>query len=299
MKLIRFGEKGAEKPGIILDGEMFDVSSLAADYDERFFENNGLEKLRSAIEQKASALPEIPPGSRLGCPVARPSKIVCTGLNYREHAQEMVQKLPTEPVIFLKATSAITGPFDPIVIPKNSTKTDWEVELAVVISRRCSYVPETEAIDYVAGFMVHNDISEREFQLERHGTWDKGKGCDTFAPLGPWLVTCEEIKDFNNLKLWLRLNGRLMQEASTSSMIFKIPYIISYISHFMTLLPGDIISTGSPAGVGKGQDPPFYLKAGDIVELGIEGLGTARQEVKDYSPEKNDTVSGRAARPRS
>jgi 2-keto-4-pentenoate hydratase/2-oxohepta-3-ene-1,7-dioic acid hydratase in catechol pathway len=195
----------------------------------------------------------------------------------------MTQDLPAEPVIFLKATSAITGPFDDIIIPKNSSKTDWEVELAVVISKRCSYVHENVAMSHVAGFMVHNDVSERAFQLERNGTWVKGKGCDSFAPLGPYLVTANEVPDVHNLRLWLKLNGVTMQNASTASMIFKIPFIISYISHFMTLLPGDIVSTGSPSGVGKGQNPPFFLKHGDVVELGIEGLGESRQKLVSYT----------------
>jgi 2-keto-4-pentenoate hydratase/2-oxohepta-3-ene-1,7-dioic acid hydratase in catechol pathway len=195
----------------------------------------------------------------------------------------MIQELPTEPVIFLKASSALSGPFDDIIIPRDSKKTDWEIELAIVIGKRCSYITEEDAESAIAGFMVHNDVSERAFQLERNGTWGKGKGCDTFAPMGPYMVTADEIDDYNNLRLWLKLNGKLMQNANTSSMIFKIPFIISYISQFMSLLPGDIISTGSPSGVGKGQNPPFFLKHGDIIELGIDGLGTARQRVKNYS----------------
>ena len=209
-------------------------------------------------------------------------KIVCIGLNYSDHAREINATPPAEPVIFLKSTTALSGPCDDIVIPKNSTKTDWEVELGVVISKRASYVDEADAMDYVAGYVLHNDVSERAFQLERSGTWDKGKGCDTFAPIGPWLVTKDEIPDVHNLRLWLSVNGEMMQDGSTSNLIFNVPFVVSYVSQFMTLLPGDIISTGTPAGVGLGMNPQVYLKDGDVVELGIDGLGKARQEVVDY-----------------
>lgn len=283
MKLIRFGPAGKETPGIIINNKQYDTSGFTQDYDERFFDSGGVERLKQYVHENEGKLPTAPDNARLGCPVARPSKIICTGLNYAEHALEMTQPLPPEPVIFLKATTALAGPYDHIVIPKNSVKTDWEVELAVVIAKRASYVKEKDAMSHVAGFMLHNDVSEREFQLERNGTWDKGKGCDTFAPMGPFMATPDEIKDLNNLRLWLKLNGTLMQDANTSSMIFKVPFIISYISQFMTLLPGDIISTGSPSGVGKGQNPPFYLKPGDVVELSIDGLGTSRQVLKSYS----------------
>lgn len=279
MKLIRYGPAGKEKPGILIDNKGYDTSAVTRDYDEGFFESDGLNRLKHYLNTNPQ-LPEISKDLRLGCPVARPSKIVCTGLNYRDHALEMTQPLPTEPVLFLKSTTAINGPFDDIIIPKNSVKTDWEVELAIVIARKCSYVEEKDAMDYVAGFMLHNDVSEREFQLERNGTWIKGKGCDTFAPLGPYLVTPDEIEDINNLRLWLKLNGKIMQDSNTSSMIFKIPFIVAYISQFMTLLPGDIISTGSPSGVGKGQTPPFYLKHGDVIELGIDGLGQSKQTLR-------------------
>lgn len=282
MKLIRHGSIGNEKPGIFFEGKRYDTSSLAHEYNEEFFESGGLEKLQHYSLSEVARLPLIGDDVRIGCPVARPSKIICTGLNYADHALEMTQALPSEPVIFLKASTAIIGPYDDIAIPKNSVKTDWEVELALVIKKKCSYVDEAEAMDHVAGFMVHNDVSEREFQLERNGTWDKGKGCDTFAPMGPYLVTADEITDLNNLRLWLKLNGKIMQDANTSSMIFKVPFIISYISQFMTLLPGDIISTGSPSGVGQGQNPPFFLKHGDVVELGIDGLGSSRQRLKNY-----------------
>ena len=218
----------------------------------------------------------------LDSPIARPSKIVCIGLNYADHARETKAEPPPEPVIFLKSTTALSGPFDPIMIPKNSKKTDWEVELAVVIGKKASYVEEREALGHIAGYCLHNDVSEREFQIERSGTWDKGKGCDSFAPLGPFLATPDEIPDINNLRLWLTVNGRTMQDGTTANLIFKIPFLISYISRFMTLLPGDIISTGTPAGVGLGMNPPVYLAPGDIVELGIDGLGISRQELIAY-----------------
>ncbi|RYZ36210.1 MAG: FAA hydrolase family protein, partial [Sphingobacteriales bacterium] len=215
--------------------------------------------------------------------VARPSKIICIGLNYADHAKETGATPPSEPVLFFKATTALTGPYDPIVIPRDSVKTDWEVELAVVIGKEASYVEEADALKYVAGYCLHNDVSEREFQLERGGTWDKGKGCDTFAPIGPWMATTDEIKDVDNLRLWLKVNGKMMQDGNTSNFIFRIPFIISYVSRFMTLLPGDIISTGTPAGVGLGFNPPVYLKPGDVVELGIDGLGEASQTCVAYA----------------
>lgn len=284
MKLIRFGEAGKEKPGIVRDGINYDVSGFIKDYDEVFFANGGVPHLAWMAEQHKTMLPKVDPAVRLGCPVARPSKIVCIGLNYADHARETNATPPAEPVIFLKSTTAVTGPFDNIVIPKSSIKTDWEVELAMVIGKKASYVEENDALDYVAGYCLHNDVSEREFQLERSGTWDKGKGCDTFAPLGPFLATPDEINDVNNLRLWLSVNGKMMQDGNTSNFIFKIPFIISYTSRFMTLLPGDIISTGTPAGVGLGQKPePVYLKPGDVIELGIDGLGTSRQTAKAYS----------------
>ena len=214
--------------------------------------------------------------------MGRPSKIICIGLNYADHAKETGATPPPEPVIFMKATTALCGPFDDIIIPKNSVKTDWEVELAVVIGKRASYIDEAAAMEYVAGYCLHNDVSERAFQIERSGTWDKGKGCDTFAPLGPYLVTKDEISDLNNLRLWLTVNGKKMQDGSTANLIFKIPFLISYVSQFMTLLPGDIISTGTPAGVAMGMSPQPYLKPGDVIELGIDGLGQARQVMKAY-----------------
>jgi len=230
----------------------------------------------------AGKLPVVPEGTRLGPPVARPSKIVCIGLNYSKHAKETNAPIPKEPIIFFKSTTSYNGPNDPITIPKNSVKTDWEVELAFIMGKKASYVEVSEAMDYVAGYALHNDVSEREFQLERGGTWDKGKGCDTFAPIGPWLVTKDEIPDPHNLRLWLSLNGKMMQDSNTNDLIFNIPFLVSYISQFMTLLPGDIVSTGTPAGVGLGFNPNIFLKEGDVVELGIDGLGTSKQLCNDY-----------------
>jgi len=280
MKLIRFGEAGKEKTGVIINDKKYDTSAFGEDYGESFFENDGLTRLSYFLED--SLLPEITEDVRLGCPLGRPSKIVCIGLNYIDHARETNATPPTEPVIFMKSTTAITGPFDDIIIPKNSFKTDWEVELAVVIGKKASYVSEEDAMDYVAGYVLHNDVSEREFQIERGGTWDKGKGCDTFAPIGPFFATKDEIADPHNLRLWLKVNGKTMQDGNTSNFIFNIPHLISYTSQFMTLLPGDIISTGTPAGVALGMKPPVYLKAGDIIELGIDGLGEAKQTLVAY-----------------
>lgn len=281
MKLIRFGNTGAEKPGIIdSEGKRRDVSSAVNDFDEEFFGGDGINTLKSI---QVDEFPEVSNSVRLGPPVKRTSKIICIGLNYSDHAAESGMKLPEEPVIFFKATSAIVGPNDDLIIPKNSSKTDWEVELGVVIGKKASYVTEDKAMDHVAGYVLHNDYSEREFQLERSGQWVKGKSCDTFAPIGPFIATKEEIQDVDNLKLWLTLNGKEMQNGNTSNLVFKIPHLVSYLSNFMTLLPGDIISTGTPAGVGLGFDPPVYLKEGDVVELGIEGLGTSKQHVKKYS----------------
>lgn len=283
MKLIRFGEIGKEKPGIVLDGKHYDISEHVHDFDESFFETGGIEKLVTLLQEKENFFPEIESTIRLGSPIARPSKIVCIGLNYASHAKETNATPPTEPVIFMKSTTSLCGPFDDVMIPRDSVKTDWEVELAIIIGKRASYVEEAEAMDYVAGYCVHNDVSEREFQLERGGTWDKGKGCDTFAPMGPWMVTKDEVADPHNLRLWLSLNDKKLQDGNTSDFIFNIPHMVSYISRFMTLLPGDVISTGTPAGVGLGFDPPFYLKPGDVMELGIDGLGTAKQHVIAFS----------------
>ncbi|MDQ1143086.1 fumarylacetoacetate hydrolase family protein [Pedobacter agri] len=282
MKLIRFGEPGAEKPGIIVDGKYFDVSSLVTDYNEAFFGGDGLEKLKKDID--SADLPEVDQNVRLGAALARPSKIICVGLNYKDHAAETNAPIPAEPILFFKATSAIVGPNDDLIIPKNSKKTDWEVELAIVIGKKASYVSEENALDHIAGYVLHNDYSEREFQLERNGQWVKGKSCDTFAPIGPFVATQDEISDVHNLRLWLTVNGKTLQDGNTSNLIFNVPFMISYISQFMTLLPGDVITTGTPAGVGLGQKPePWYLKAGDVVELGIDGLGSSKQVVKAYS----------------
>jgi len=281
MKLIRFGEAGKEKPGVIINDIWFDVSEYISDYDEKFFESGGLVSLKTIISEKT--LKEISRDIRLGPPIARPSKIICIGLNYSDHATESKMQLPSEPVVFFKATTAIVGPNDDLVIPKNSKKTDWEVELAVVISKKASYVDEAVALNHVAGYLLHNDYSEREFQLERAGQWVKGKSCDTFAPLGPFLATPDEISDINDLRLWLTVNGTMMQDSNTKNLVFKIPHLISYLSQFMTLLPGDVISTGTPAGVGLGQKPePVYIKPGDVMELGIHGLGSSRQKAVAY-----------------
>lgn len=284
MKLIRFGTPQNEKPGVQLqDGTRLDVSAFGSDYDETFFGTEGIEKLSQWLEQHQDSCPVVARDVRLGAPLVRPSKIVCVGLNYAKHAEESGMAPPEEPVLFFKASSAITGPFDPIRIPKGSTKTDWEVELALVIGKKASYVSEKEALNHVAGYVLHNDVSERAFQLERSGQWVKGKSCDTFAPLGPFIATTDEIKDPNSLNLWLKLNGKLMQNSNTSDFIFNVQEVVSHISQFMTLLPGDIISTGTPFGVGLGLTPPRYLKEGDEVELGIEGLGISKQICKTYA----------------
>ena len=282
MKLLRFGKLESEKPGIQLDnGRRIDVSAFGEDFDENFFGSNGIQRLQKWLEHHQGECPQISDENRLGSPICRPSKIVCVGLNYAKHAQESGMEVPSEPVLFFKASSAIIGPFDEVILPKNSRKSDWEVELAVIIGAKASYVDEADAMDHVAGYVLHNDISEREYQLERLGQWVKGKSCDTFAPLGPFVATRDEIQDPHKLDLWLKLNGKTMQESNTSDLIFGIPKLVSYISEFMTLLPGDVISTGTPFGVGLGLDPQVYLKAGDEMELGIKGLGVSRQKVTD------------------
>jgi 2-keto-4-pentenoate hydratase/2-oxohepta-3-ene-1,7-dioic acid hydratase in catechol pathway len=284
MKLIRFGESGQEKPGVLLhDGSRIDVSAFGSDYDEAFFGNGGLARLDSWLRASASSTPRIAPSVRLGPPVCRPSKIVCIGLNYRDHAAETKAEPPKEPVLFFKATTSLVGPNDDLVMPRNSTKVDWEVELAVIIGKKSSYVSKENALDHVAGFALHNDYSERAFQLERGGQWVKGKSADTFAPLGPFLATPDEIPDVSQLRMWLMVNGEIRQNSSTSNMIFDVATLVSYVSQFMTLLPGDVISTGTPAGVGLGMNPPVYLRAGDVVELGIESLGESRQHVTAYN----------------
>ena len=283
MKLIRFGAEGSEKPGILIGEKRYDVSSVVADYNESFFENDGLAKLKAAIESGTS-FPVVADDVRLGSPVARPSKIICIGLNYVDHCHETNAPIPTEPIIFFKSTTSLCGPNDNLVIPKGSEKTDWEVELAFVVGKKASYVEEADALDYVAGYALLNDYSERAFQIEMGGQWAKGKGCDTFAPRGPVLATQDEIADVNNLGMWLTVNGKTFQNSNTSNLVFKIPYLVHYLSQFMTLLPGDIISTGTPPGVGLGIKPdPIYVKAGDVIELGIEGLGSSKQLAVAYS----------------
>lgn len=283
MQLIRYGAPGAEKPGIIdANGQRRDVSAFGQDYDELFLGTDGLSRLQQWLREHLDDCPVIDENERLGPPICRPSKIVCVGLNYAQHAKESGMDVPKEPVLFFKATTAICGPNDDLIIPKGSKKTDWEVELAVVIGKEASYVSEEDAMDYVAGYMLHNDYSERAYQLEQGGQWVKGKSCDTFAPIGPALVTKEEVADPHNLRLWLKLNGEMMQDSNTSDMVFKIPHLVHYISQYMRLLPGDIISTGTPFGVGLGLNPPVYLKDGDEVELGIEKLGMSRQRAIAY-----------------
>lgn len=284
MKLIRFGEPGNEKPGVLLEeGTRIDVSAFGSDYDESFFGNKGLAALRTWLERNASSAPRVSSSVRLGPPIDRPSKIVCIGLNFRDHAAESGMELPAEPVLFFKSTSALVGPCDPLVIPRNATKVDWEVELAVVMEKKATYVPVEEALAYVAGYALHNDYSERSFQFERGGQWVKGKSSDTFAPLGPFLVTRDELRDTSSLRMWLKVNGEMRQKGTTANMIFDVAALVSYTSQFMTLLPGDIISTGTPAGVGFGMRPQVYLKKGDVVELGIDGLGESRQHVVDLA----------------
>ncbi|WP_400073789.1 fumarylacetoacetate hydrolase family protein [Zobellia russellii] len=281
MKLIRFGSIGNEKPGVQLDnGTRLDVSGFVSDYNEDFFGGDGIEKLSNWLSENEKNCPEVPNNVRLGSPLVRPSKIVCVGLNYAKHAAESGMAIPKEPVLFFKSTSAIVGPNDDVIIPKNSEKTDWEVELAIVIGKKASYVEEKDALDHVAGYVLHNDYSERAFQIEKEGQWCKGKGCDTFAPIGPFIATADEIENPNNLDLWLKLNGETLQDSNTSDFIFNVQEVVSYISQYMTLLPGDIISTGTPSGVGLGFNPPKYLKEGDVVELGIEGLGSSKQHVR-------------------
>ncbi len=283
MKLIRFGEAGTERPGILLDdGSRLDVSDFVSDYDEAFFARGGVDALRDWLNTH-SPTSRVPSTQRLGPPIRRPSKIICIGLNYRDHAAETGTAIPKEPVIFFKATTALVGPNDALVIPRNATKVDWEVELALVVGKTAVYLAIDEALDYVAGYVLHNDYSERSFQLERGGQWVKGKSADTFAPFGPFLASPDELRDPSNLKMWLKVNGEIRQNSSTANMIFDVATLVSYVSEFMTLLPGDVISTGTPAGVGLGMKPPQYLKSGDVVELGIEGLGESRQRVVNFS----------------
>jgi ureidoglycolate lyase/2,4-diketo-3-deoxy-L-fuconate hydrolase len=280
MKLVRFGDLGSEKPGIIdQDDVLRDVSAHIADYDSAFFSQDGLTKLK-AID--TSTLPVVDSEVRIAVPVAEVGKMICVGLNYADHAAESGMDVPPEPVLFFKATSSIVGANDAVVMPPKSEKSDWEVELGVVIGKEAKYVSEEDAMDYVAGFCVVNDLSEREYQIERAGQWCKGKGCDTFGPVGPFLATPDEIEDSNNLSIWLELNGKKVQNGNTNTMVYKVPFLVHYISQYMSLQPGDIISTGTPPGVGLGFNPPIYLKEGDVMRLGIDGLGVQQQTVERY-----------------
>ena len=278
MKLLRYGEAGRERPGLIdANGNIRDLSQNIADLSGETLDPAALERL-SHVDP--STLPLVHGKQRLGPCVAGTGKFICIGLNYSDHAAETGATVPPEPIIFMKATSAIVGPDDDLLIPRGSEKTDWEVELGIVIGRHAKYVPEDEALDYVAGYCTINDVSERAFQTERSGQWTKGKSCDTFGPIGPWLVTKDEVADPQNLSMWLTVNGEKVQDGSSQTMVYGVKYLVSYLSQFMSLHPGDIISTGTPPGVGMGMKPPRYLKAGDVVELGIEGLGSQRQNVK-------------------
>ena len=282
MKLIRFGAAGAEKPGLLLeDGRRIDASAFGTDYDEAFFGGDGLTRLKRWADANAASAPTVGADVRLGPPLTRPSKLICIGLNYRGHAAETGAAVPNEPIVFMKATSAIVGPNDDVIIPRGSEKTDWEVELAVVIGKKASYVDEATALEHVAGYVLHNDYSERAFQLERGTQWSKGKSCDTFAPLGPFIATPDEL-DAENAELWLDLNGEKKQRGNTNDFVFGVANVISYISQFMSLLPGDVISTGTPAGVGMGEKPPRYVTDGDVITLGIAGLGEQRQQARAY-----------------
>lgn len=277
MKLLRFGAAGDEKPGILdADGSIRDLSGVVGDISGDALSKAGLAAIAAA---DLSALPTAPGDTRLGPCVAGTGKFICIGLNYADHAAEGGMEVPPEPIIFMKATSAICGPNDPIIIPRGSEKTDWEVELAVVIGKRAKYVSEADALDYVAGYCVTNDVSERAFQIERAGQWTKGKSCDNYGQIGPWLVTQDEVSDPQNLSMWLTVNGKKMQDGSTKTMVYGVAHLVSYLSQFMSLHPGDVISTGTPPGVGMGQNPQQYLRPGDVVELGIEGLGVQHQDV--------------------
>jgi len=277
MKLIRHGERGQERPGMVApDGSLRDLTGVVQDIGGEVLSDEGLERLRGI---DPAGLPEIAAGTRLGACVAGTGKVVCIGLNYSDHAAEAGMDVPPEPIIFMKATSAICGTDDPIIVPRGSEKTDWEVELAVVIGTRAKYVPEADALSHVAGYAVTNDVSERAFQIEHAGQWTKGKSCDNFGQLGPWLVTRDEVADPQALPMWLKVNGETMQEGSTATMVYGVAHLVSYLSRFMTLHPGDVISTGTPPGVGMGLKPPRYLRPGDRVELGIGGLGSQAQDV--------------------
>jgi 2-keto-4-pentenoate hydratase/2-oxohepta-3-ene-1,7-dioic acid hydratase in catechol pathway len=285
MKLIRFGDAGSERPGVLLDdGRRLDVSAFAGDYDEAFFASDGVNGLRAWLSRHGAAAPQVASEVRLGPPIRRPSKIVCIGLNFRDHAAEAGMEIPREPVIFFKASTSLSGPHDCVVIPRGGTKLDWEVELAIIIGRTARYIAREQAPEFIAGYALHNDYSERVFQLERGGQWVKGKSADTFAPLGPFLATRDELPDTSRLDMWLDVNGEARQRGTTANMIFDVPTLVSYVSEFMTLLPGDVISTGTPAGVALGMKPaPVYLKPGDEVALGIDRLGQSRQKVMAFA----------------
>lgn len=281
MKLLRYGPKGDEKPGTLdAEGRIRDLSGVVADITPEQLYGPALAALK-AIDP--TSLPLVEGQPRYGVPVKGSRKFIAIGLNFADHAAEAGQPIPKEPIVFMKATTCIQGPNDPVMLPKGSVKSDWEVELGVVIGTRARYVSQKDALNFVAGYCTINDVSEREYQIERGGTWDKGKGCDTFAPLGPFLATPDELADPGQLRLWLKVNGELRQDGTTANLIFTVPYLIAYVSQFMTLLPGDVLSTGTPAGVGLGQKPPVYLRPGDVVELGIDGLGSARQRVRAFA----------------
>jgi ureidoglycolate lyase len=279
MKLVRYGEAGKEKPGILDSaGSIRDLSGVVSDIDGAALGAEGLARIRAA---DLNSLPKVSGSPRMGPPVGNIGKLVAIGLNYSDHAKEAGQQIPSEPIIFMKATSSICGANDTVMLPRGSRKSDWEVELAFVVGKTAKYVPETDALDHVAGYLICNDVSEREWQIERGPTWDKGKGFDTFGPLGPWLVTRDEIADPQNLAMWLEVNGKRMQSGNTSTMIFSVARLLSYISQCMTLKPGDVVTTGTPPGVGLGIKPnPIFLKHGDVMRLGIDGLGEQRQEVR-------------------
>ena len=280
MKLIRFGQVGDEKAGLVDEqGQIRDCSAHVEDYDRAFFDNAGLAKL---AQLDINSLPVVAGDVRIAPPVAQVGKFICVGLNYADHAAESGMDVPSEPVLFMKATSAVVGPNDTVLLPPNSEKSDWEVELGVIIGKEARYVDEADAMDYVAGFCVVNDLSERAYQLEQQGQWCKGKGCDTFGPIGPYLVTPDEVADYNNLSIWLELNGEKVQNGNTNTMVYQVPFLVHYISQFMSLQPGDVISTGTPPGVGLGMNPPRYLKEGDVMRLGIDGLGIQQQITKRY-----------------
>lgn len=283
MKLFRYGLPGHEKPGILINGIHYDASPLGEDYSNEFISSGGIKRLENLISKDKGTLTVIDADERIGIPLANPAKIVCVGLNYKDHIKETGFEAAAEPILFLKAISALNGPFDGVTIPKNSLQTDYETELGVVIGKKGTNVAIAAAEDYIFGYVLHNDISERAYMKLRGGTWDKGKGCNTFAPVGPYLVTSDEIPATNNLKVWLKLNGELKQNGNTRDFIYPVNDLVSYVSEFFGLFPGDIISTGSPSGSGIGSQPPRFLQPGDIIEYGIDGLGSARQQMRAYA----------------